>query len=170
MIGYKCVERYDFVVNIMLAWNGSMGVSKYRGIVSPAYCVYRVMKSGNPSFFHYLFRSENYKAYIKTASTGVVDSRLRLYTEDLYCLYSVVPPLPEQAAIVRYLDMATATIDTAIDHAHHQIELLQEYRTRLIADVVTGKLDVCEAAPRSPEIESHETETGPTREPRVAES
>ena len=57
LIGYKCVERYDLVVNIMLAWNGSMGVSKYRGIVSPAYCVYRVMKSGNPSFFHYLFRS-----------------------------------------------------------------------------------------------------------------
>ncbi len=126
------------------------------------------MKSGNPSFFHYLFRSENYKAYIKTASTGVVDSRLRLYTEDLYCLYSVVPPLPEQAAIVRYLDMATATIDTAIDHAHHQIELLQEYRTRLIADVVTGKLDVRGLTESLPEIDSLETEFGPVLKQKKA--
>ena len=59
-----------------------------------------------------------------------------------------LPPLPEQTAIVRYLDKATADIDTAIDHARRQIELLQEYRTRLIADVVTGKLDVREAATR----------------------
>ena len=80
------------------------------------------------------------------------------------------PPFYEQNAIVRYLDMETATIDTAIDHARHQIKLLQEYRTRLIADVVTGKLDVRGAAPWSSEIESHETETGPTREPRVAAS
>ena len=57
-----------------------------------------------------------------------------------------VPVAPEQAAIVRYLDKTTSDIDTAIDGARHQIELLQEYRTRLIADVVTGKLNVCEAA------------------------
>lgn len=57
-----------------------------------------------------------------------------------------LPPLAEQTAIVRYLDKATADIDTAISRAHRQIELLQEYRTRLIADVVTGKLDVRETA------------------------
>ena len=52
------------------------------------------------------------------------------------------PPLAVQTAIVEYLDKATADIDTAIDRARRQIELLREYRTRLIADVVTGKLDV----------------------------
>jgi type I restriction enzyme S subunit len=57
-----------------------------------------------------------------------------------------LPPLPEQAAIVRYLDDATANTDTAIAHARREIELLREYRTRLIADVVTGKLDVREVA------------------------
>ncbi len=56
------------------------------------------------------------------------------------------PTFHEQNAIVRYLDMATATIDTAIDNAHHQFELMQEYRARLIADVVIGKLDVREVA------------------------
>ncbi len=54
----------------------------------------------------------------------------------------LVPPLPEQTAIVRYLDKATADIDTIISRTRRQIELIQEYRTRLIADVVTGKLDV----------------------------
>ena len=42
-------------------------------------------------------------------------------------------------------------LDTTIDHAHREIELLNEYRTRLVADVVTGKLDVREAAARLPE-------------------
>ena len=52
------------------------------------------------------------------------------------------PPLEEQAAIVRHLDKATSDIDTAIDKAQRQIDLLREYRTRLIADVVTGQVDV----------------------------
>ncbi len=61
-----------------------------------------------------------------------------------------LPPLPEQTAIVRYLDKATADIDTAIDHARRQIELLREYRTRLIADVMTGQVDVRAAGGQVP--------------------
>ena len=53
-----------------------------------------------------------------------------------------IPPLPEQAAIFRYLDEVVTNIYNAIDRARRQVELMQEYRTRLIADVVTGKLDV----------------------------
>ncbi len=62
-----------------------------------------------------------------------------------------LPPLSEQSAITSYLAEVTADIDTAIDRARREIELLGEYRTRLIADVVTGKLDVREAAARLPE-------------------
>ena len=57
-----------------------------------------------------------------------------------------LPPLPEQAAIVEHLDKATADIDTAIANTRREIDLLREYRTRLIADVVTGQVDVREAA------------------------
>ena len=57
-----------------------------------------------------------------------------------------LPSLPEQAAIVEYLDQASAKLDTTIDRAHREIKLFNEYRTRLIADVVTGKLDVREVA------------------------
>ena len=64
-----------------------------------------------------------------------------------------LPPLPEQADIVRFLDGATAKMGAAIDRAGRQIHLLREYRTRLIADVVTGKLDVREAAAGLPEVD-----------------
>jgi type I restriction enzyme S subunit len=53
-----------------------------------------------------------------------------------------LPSLSEQSAIVYYLDSAMVDLDRAIDAAHREIDLLREYRTRLIADVVTGKLDV----------------------------
>lgn len=57
LIGYKCVEPNDLVVNIMLAWNGSMGISHYSGIASPAYGVYRFVTHSDPWYFHHLLRS-----------------------------------------------------------------------------------------------------------------
>ena len=69
-----------------------------------------------------------------------------LNAEELGTAILLVPPLHEQAAIVAYLNKATADVDVAIDRARREIELLGEYRTRLIADVVTGKVDVREAA------------------------
>ena len=141
LIGYKCVEHHDLVVNIMLAWNGSMGVSQFRGIASPAYCVYQFLAGVNPWYFHYLLRSPIYKAYIKTASTGVVESRLRLYTDDLYGLYALVPPLTEQTAIVRYLDQADKCIRRYVSSRERLIELLEEYRQAVIHHAVTRGLD-----------------------------
>ena len=64
-----------------------------------------------------------------------------------------VPPPEEQAAIIEHLEKETTNIDNAIDRSRRQIELMQEYRTRLIADVVTGKLDVREAAEELPQPE-----------------
>ena len=62
-----------------------------------------------------------------------------------------LPPISEQYAITNHLDTATADFDIAIARARRQIELLEEYRTRLIADVVTGKLDVRAAAAQLPD-------------------
>lgn len=64
-----------------------------------------------------------------------------------------LPPLPEQTAIVAHLDKLTSDIDAAITHTRREIELLGEYRTRLIADVVTGKLDVREATANLPDVD-----------------
>ena len=51
-----------------------------------------------------------------------------------------MPPTSEQRAIIEYLDNTTAEINAAIDCSRYQINLMNEYRTRLIADVVTGQL------------------------------
>ena len=63
----------------------------------------------------------------------------------------LVPPMYEQTTIAEHLDKATSDIDIAISRARSQVELMEEYCTRLIADVVTGKLDVREAAAKLPE-------------------
>ena len=142
LVGYKCVEPNDLVVNIMLAWNGSMGVSQFKGIASPAYCVYRFRDAMSPWYFHYLLRSLTYKSRIRAVSTGVVESRLRLYTDDLYRLEGLVPPPEEQTAIVRFLDHADRRIRRYIRAKEKLIALLEEQKQAIIHQAVTGRIDV----------------------------
>ena len=78
-------------------------------------------------------------------------SRQGLTLDSIRSFKLCIPPLEEQSAIVRFLDHAGRRIEGQINATKRQIELLREYRTRLIADVVTGKLDVREAAARLPE-------------------
>ena len=85
-------------------------------------------------------------AFLSNATTIDV-----IYSDTLANIVVPVPLTPEQTAIVRYLDKATSDIDAAMDRTRRQIELLSEYRTRLIADVVTGKLDVRETAAELPD-------------------
>ena len=142
LVGYKCVEPNDLVVNIMLAWNGSMGVSQFKGIASPAYCVYRFRDAMSPWYFHYLLRSLTYKSRIRAVSTGVVESRLRLYRDDLYRLEGLVPPPEEQTAIVRFLDHADRRIRRYIRAKEKLIALLEEQKKAIIHQAVTGRIDV----------------------------
>ena len=87
------------------------------------------------------------------ARLGKLGTQLNLNTDTVGNISLGWPPSGEQTAIVRYLDKATANADSAIDRAYDQIELFREYRTRLIADVVTGKLDVRDAAAALPEVD-----------------
>ena len=92
--------------------------------------------------------------YLRDDQLVVARSRAaqpHLNAEELGTSVVLLPPLSEQSAIVSHIDQATARIGAAIDHTRRQIELLREYRTRLISDVVTGKLDVREAAAQLPE-------------------
>ncbi len=141
LIGYKRVEPNDLVVNIMLAWNGSMGVSPFVGITSPAYCVYRFGPTMHPWYFHYLLRSPVYKQRIKSVSTGVVESRLRLYSDDLGRIEALLPPPDEQASIVRFLDWANGRLERAIRAKRKAIALLNEQKQAIIQQAVTRGLD-----------------------------
>jgi type I restriction enzyme S subunit len=118
-----------------------MGVSQFPGIASPAYCVYQFGSIAHPWYFHHLLRSPSYKARIKAVSTGVVESRLRLYTDDLYRLEALLPPLPEQAAIVRFLEYADRRIRRYIRAKQELIRLLEEQKQAIIHRAVTRGLD-----------------------------
>ena len=141
LIGYKRVLPGDLVMNIMLAWNGSLGVSSIEGIASPAYCVFRAKKNVDPRFLHYLLRIPLFTGVFKTVSTGVVDSRLRLYPDTFLRLTSVLPPLSEQSAIVRCLDHADRRIRRYIRAKRKLIALLNEQKQAIIHRAVTRGLD-----------------------------
>ncbi|MFZ4525614.1 MAG: hypothetical protein ACOYOE_08725 [Chlorobium sp.] len=141
LIGYKRVMPNDLVINIMLAWNGSMGVSRYEGIASPAYCVYRFNSGVLPLYYHELLRIPLYKGRIKATSTGVVESRLRLYSDDLGCIEAILPPLDEQAAIVGFLGWANGQLEKAIRAKRRVITLLNEQKQAIIHRAVTRGLD-----------------------------
>ena len=118
-----------------------MGVSRYHGIASPAYCVYRFGRDAHPWYFHHLLKSPIYKARIKAVSTGVVESRLRLYSDDLGWVKALLPPPEEQAAIVRFLDHANRRLDKAIRAKRKLIALLNEQKQAIIHRAVTRGLD-----------------------------
>ena len=89
-------------------------------------------------------------------------TRYGLSHSSINSVWVSVPPLPEQAAIASYLDIADQRIQTCIQSAQRQIDLLKRYRTRLVADVVTGKLDVREAAAEfAGDLDEPESITGP---------
>ena len=152
---YKRAVNGDIAYNMMRMWQGAVGVAPVDGLVSPAYVVAKPLWGNAPRYFSALFRTSAYMAEVDKYSRGIVKDRNRLYWEAFKQMPALRPPPYEQTAIVCYLDEATADIDTAIDRARRQIDLLHEYRTRLIADVVTGKLDVRKAVARL----SDETET-----------
>ena len=152
---YKRAVNGDIAYNMMRMWQGAVGVAPVDGLVSPAYVVAKPLRGNAPRYFSALFRTSAYMAEVDKYSRGIVKDRNRLYWDDFKQMPALRPPPYEQTAIVCYLDKATADIDTAIDRARRQIDLLREYRTRLIADVVTGKLDVRKAVACLPD----ETET-----------
>lgn len=141
-IGYKKVHPGQFVMNIMLAWNGSYAVSDLEGIISPAYCVFDFITECNKMYYHYLLRLGIYSGAFKTASRGIIDSRLRLYPNRFYPFPIICPPLSEQQAIVSYITERTAKIDSLIEKLNKEIECIKEYKQRLISDVVTGQIKV----------------------------
>lgn len=138
---YKEVYQGDFVMNIMLAWNGSYAVSEYDGMVSPAYCVFKFRKDCCKKYFHYLLRTNGYPTAFKTMSRGVIDSRLRLYPEQFYTFPVIIPSVDEQQRISDYLDAKCGEIDSLIGLQEQMIEKLKTYKQSVITEVVTKGLN-----------------------------
>ncbi|OGU35953.1 MAG: hypothetical protein A2315_15240 [Ignavibacteria bacterium RIFOXYB2_FULL_35_12] len=134
----KIVIKGELVINIMLAWKKGLGISDHNGIVSPSYCVFKLLvDKGDPKFFHYLYRTNLYAEVFRQNSRGIIDSRLRLYPEEFFNIITIVPSPEEQTAIANFLDEKTAQIDKLITNKQKLIELLKEERTAIINQAVT---------------------------------
>ena len=152
-IGYKLCKSDDIVVNTMWAWMAALGIAKQDGIVSPSYAVYRSRRSSNlrGDYADLLLRTTAYRNEYRRRSTGIRSSRLRLYPDEFLRIKFLCPPPEEQQHIVTFVANESKAQRRSIESSRQEIDLLREYRTRLIADVVTGKLDVREAAAALPE-------------------
>ena len=148
---YKRAVKGDIAYNMMRMWQGAVGVAPVDGLVSPAYVVANPRRGTESRYFSALFRTGAYMTEVNKYSRGIVKDRNRLYWEDFKRMPTPCPPPDEQARIADAVDHIVATMEDRMQHVRRQVELLREYRDRLIADVVTGKLDVREAAVQLPD-------------------
>jgi type I restriction enzyme S subunit len=146
--GYKLCHAGDLVINTLWAWMGAMGVAPIFGMVSPAYNVYVPGKRILPSYVDSLVRMPLFAQEVIRYSKGVWTSRLRLYPEGLYQAFWPVPPLGEQKEIAKYIASESSRIDSLMLEANKSIELLQEHRSTLISNAVTGQIDVRKYRPQ----------------------
>lgn len=137
---YKYVTKGNLVINKMKAWQGSLAVSNYTGIVSPAYYVYKFTNYNlNKYYFHYLIRT-CYKDEFMRLSTGIRDGQWDLQAYDFENTSITIPPKLEQQ-IADFLDHKTAEIDGLIDKINTEIDTLKQYQSSVITRTVTKGLD-----------------------------
>jgi type I restriction enzyme S subunit len=140
--GYQLVEDGDLVVNKMKAWQGSLSISKIRGIVSPAYYVFSPESSSvSAGYIHNLLRCVPYVLSYSLISKGVRVGQWDLQPELFRKTPVLVPPMKEQLEIASYLDQETSQIDALISKKEQLIEKLLERRQAVITQVVTKGLD-----------------------------
>ena len=140
LTNYKVVKNGQFAMNKMKAWQGSYGVSQSDGIVSPAYYVFDVQEVGQ-SYFHAATRSIAYVPFFAQASDGVRIGQWDLSQPRMREIPFLVPPAPEQRAIVRYLDHVDRRIRRYVGAKRKLIALLEEEKQAVVNRAVTRGLD-----------------------------
>ena len=138
---YKLVHDGDLAYNKMRAWQGALGVSRFRGIISPAYVVVRPRATQNPEFYHYLMRTPAFMTEAERWSYGITSDQWSLRADDFKCIQTVVPPLDEQDAIVRFLRYIDQRVNRLLKTKRRLIELLNEQKQAIIHRAVTRGLN-----------------------------
>jgi len=139
---YKLVQPGDIAYNKMRAWQGAIGASLLRGIISPAYVVVRLrISNALPSYYHYLFRTPQFAKEAERWSYGITSDMWSLRPEHFKMIYIPLPPPAEQAAIVRFLDWASGRLERAIRAKRKIVALLNEQKQAIIHRAVTRGLD-----------------------------
>ncbi len=138
---YKLVLPGDITYNKMRAWQGAVGCSAHRGIVSPAYIVQRPRAGVSARFMHYLLRTPDFAKEAERWSYGITSDQWSLRPEHFKMIYCCLPPPSEQEAIVRFLDHAARRVGKAIQAKQKLIKLLEEERQAIIHRVITHGLN-----------------------------
>lgn len=123
---YQLVKPGDLVLNKMKTWQGSLGVSNYEGIVSPAYFVYEPQRKFDSRFVHHQLRAQPAIDYFGAHSKGIRVNQWDLQPEYLDKMRVWMPPLETQRRIAEYLDRETAEIDAAVADLDRYVELLEK--------------------------------------------
>jgi type I restriction enzyme S subunit len=139
---YKEVKPGDVAYNMMRAWQGGIGAVSVHGMVSPAYVVARPSSALAADYFELLYRCPAFIRQMDSGSKGITDFRKRLYWDDFKNLLTLVPPRDEQLTIVKRIAEASQKIEDAVAIKEEEIAVLNEYKTSLINEAVTGKIKV----------------------------
>ncbi len=142
--GSKTCQKNDFIMNIMWAWMGAMGVSDRPGIVSSAYSIFRQTPLGifNPTYLEWLLTTVGYIEHYNQVSTGLHSSRLRFYSRMFFDMEIGFPDRNEQDEIVKAVKNQSTKVEQAVLLNMQQIQKLKEYKTTLINSAVTGKIKI----------------------------
>jgi len=137
--GYKLCWPGDLVINSLWAWMQGLGFSRYHGIISTAYGVYRIKNSyeAHYKYFDYLFRSAAYLWELRVRSKGIWRSRYQLTDDAFLTMPVIIPTEDEQKQIVRYLDFKSVKITKFIRSKRRLIKLLNEQKQAIINQAVT---------------------------------
>lgn len=141
LAAYQNVEIGDFVLNNQQAWRGSVGVSKYRGIISPAYFVYSMTDECYAPYMNYLLRDSSMVHQYELASRGVGTIQRNLFAPWLKNRIVLIPPIYEQKEIAIFLDSQCSEIDVISADIQKEIEILEQYKRSVITEAVTKGLN-----------------------------
>jgi type I restriction enzyme, S subunit len=132
---YKLVLPSDVVVNKMKAWQGSVAVSRHRGIVSGDYLVSEIVRPDLvlPEYLHYALRSSHTVSQLRRRSTGIRPSQWRIYWDDFRNIEVFLPPIKYQRQIAALLDTETKHIDRLVATKSRMVEVLLEHRRRALS-------------------------------------
>ena len=132
----------DLVLNRFKAHLGVFFASKYTGIVTFHYGVYEAKMPLDAKYYEVLYHTPEYCRVYAGQSRGMTVGLQNLSDTNFYSTYTVYPPNEEQREIVTEIEQIEKQQSSIIAGVNRQIEKLQEFRTRLISDVVTGQVDV----------------------------
>ena len=154
--GYQFVNPGDFAMNHMDLITGYVDLSDKFGVTSPDYRVFTLEDIDNcyPKFYLRIFQvAYKRRIFYKFGKGAANQGRWRLPQRAFYNFLIQVPPICEQIEIEKECDKIEHAIDKVIEAFKEEILLLEELRTKIIADVVTGQIDVRDAV--VPDVESH---------------